>query len=397
MSSSDRDVVLQLLARTLYDGTGRPPQKDMVIEVRNGRFSRITPYAKGERPGELAEHAIVTPGLIDIQINGANDVQFNSQPTPEALRQIVIGAECGGTAWILPTFVTAPGQDYLKAMDVVRSAIAAGMPGILGLHLEGPFLNALRPGIHERPAIRKIEAADLAALSAPFPGPLLLTLAPEEAPEGAVRHMTEKGVIVFAGHSAATFADMQAAIRDGLKGATHLFNAMSQVLVREPGVAGAVLGSDRLFAGIIADGHHVHWNNVGLAIRLMPDRLCLVTDAMCTLASTRTEFVMHGETIRLVDGRLTNSDDTLAGAHVAMDESIRNVVGRGLASPELAVRMASRNPAAALGLEVDLGSILPGQIACCSTFDTAWVSTGVIRCTGPSQPSFRGATMCRPS
>lgn len=397
MRSNDRNKVLRFLARTLHDGTGGPPQKDSVVEIRNGRFSRITPFTRGEHGSDLPEHAIVTPGLIDIQINGANDVQFNDQPTVEALRQIAIGAERGGTAWILPTFVTAPGQNYLTAIDAVRAAIAAGMPGILGLHLEGPFLSSLRPGIHERQAIRRIDEADIAALSAPFPGPLLLTLAPEEAPEGAIRRLAENGVIVFAGHSEATFADMQAAFRDGLKGATHLFNAMSQILVREPGVTGSVLGSDHLFAGIIADGHHVHWNNVELAIRLMPDRLCLVTDAMCTLAGTQQEFVMHGETIRLADGRLTNSDGTLAGAHVAMDQSLRNVVERGLASPELAVRMASHNPAAALGLADDLGSILPGQVACCSTFDTAWVSTGVIRAGAHCLPPVHGGAISRAS
>lgn len=397
MSSNDRNEVLRLLARTLYDGTGGPPQKDIIVEIKDGRFSRIAPFRRGAHGGDLPDHAIVTPGLIDIQINGANDVQFNDEPTPEALRQIAVGAERGGSAWILPTFVTAPGRNFQTAIDAARAAITARVPGILGLHLEGPFLSPHRPGIHEREAIRKIDEADIAALSAPFPGPLLLTLAPEEAPEGAIRKLTENGVIVFAGHSAATFAVMQAALRDGLTGATHLFNAMSQVLGREPGVAGSVLGSDHLFAGIIADGHHVHWNNVKLAIRLMPDRLCLVTDAMCTLAGTRREFVLHGETIRLADGRLTNSDGTLAGAHVAMDQCIRNVVERGLAPPELAVRMASHNPAAALGLADQLGSIQLGQIGCCSTFDAAWTPTGVIRDAGDCLPSRCAGAMCRTS
>lgn len=370
---------MKLLARILHDGTGRPAQTDMVVEVAHGRFSRISPYDRAEHGGDLAEHPIVTPGFIDIQINGANDVQFNDTPTLEGLRLIAEGAERGGTAWILPTFITAPGRRYGEAIAVARSAIEAGMPGILGLHLEGPFLSPKRPGIHERDAIRRIEAADIAALTAPFPGPLLLTLAPEEMPDGAIRQLSESGVIVFAGHSEATFADMQGARRDGLRGATHLFNAMSQVLPREPGVVGAILGTEGLFAGIIADGHHVHWANVEMATRLMPERLCLVTDAMCTLAGRRQEFTLHGERIRLVDGRLTNLDGTLAGAHVAMDESIRNMLDRGLASPEQVVRMATRNPAAALGLADRLGSILPGQLACCTTLDAEWATTGVLR------------------
>lgn len=355
----------------------------MVIEVADGRFSRVAPYARGEHGSDLPEHPIVTPGLIDIQINGANDLQFNDAPTVEALRRIAVGAERGGTAWILPTFVTAPGRAYVEAIDAARAAIEAGVPGILGLHLEGPFLSPRRPGIHDRAAIRRMDATDVAALSAPFPGPLLLTVAAEEMPDGGIRQLAESGVIVFAGHSEATFADMQAARRDGLRGATHLFNAMSQMLPREPGLAGAVLGSDGLFAGIIADGHHVHWNKVGTAIRLMPDRLCLVTDAMCTLAGQRQEFVLHGERILLADGRLTNADGTLAGAHVAMDESIRNILDRGLASPEQAVRMATQNPAAALGMADRLGSIVPGRIACCTTFDDVWAATGIVRAPKP--------------
>lgn len=393
MNSGDAGPGGKLLARTLHDGTGRPPQRDMVIEIAQGRFRRIAPWTRAEHGTGLAEHAIVTPGLIDIQINGANDVQFSDAPTVEALSQIAIGAERGGTAWILPTFVTAMGQGYVAAMDAARAAIEAGVPGILGLHLEGPFLSPRRPGIHQREAIRRIEPADIAALTAPFPGPLLVTLAPEEAPAGTVRQLTDRGVIVFAGHSEASFADMRAAERDGLRGATHLFNAMSQVLGREPGVAGSVLGSGSLYAGIIADGHHVHWNNVALALRLMPDRLCLVTDAMCTLAGTRQEFVMHGERILLADGRLTNAGGTLAGAHVAMDESIRNILCRELAPPAQVVRTASRNPAAALGLADHLGSVLPGQIATCSTFDEGWRATGVIRCpadpTGPAKRKYQ--------
>lgn len=379
MNSNSARIPEKLLARTLHDGTGQPPRTDMVIEVADGRFSRVAPYVRGEHAADLPEHAIVTPGLIDIQINGANDVQFNDTPTVEGLRDIAIGAERGGTAWILPTFVTAPGQNYRAAIEAARAAIEAGVPGILGLHLEGPFLSPRRPGIHERDAIRKMDAADIAALSLPFPGPLLLTVAPEEAPEGGVGQLTRSGAIVFAGHSEATFADMEAARRDGLKGATHLFNAMSQMLPREPGVAGTILGSDSLFAGIIADGHHVHWNNVAMAIRLMPERLCLVTDAMCTLAGTRREFELHGERILLADGRLTNADGTLAGAHVAMDESMRNVLDRGLATPEQVVRMATGNPAAALGLTGQLGAVLPGQLACCTTFDARWAATGVLR------------------
>ncbi len=379
MPSSDRGAPRRILARTLYDGTGAEPRKDVLIEISKGIFTRIAPYRTGEAQQELEEQSIVAPGLIDIQINGANDVQFNDTPTVEGLRRIAQGAERGGTAWILPTFVTAHGRSYLKAMSAARAAIESGVPGILGLHLEGPFLNPARPGIHEKSAIRRADEADIAALTAPFPGPLLLTVAPEQMPAGTIRRLADAGVIVFAGHSEATAADMRTATENGLTGATHLYNAMSQMQAREPGVVGSVLALDRLFAGIIADGHHVHWDTIRVAAALMPDRLCLVTDAMCTLAGTRRDFVFHDEVIRLEGGRLTSTDGTLAGAHIAMDASIRNMIDQGIVSPALAIRLASLNPARALGMEATIGSVATGLAACLTTFDQEWRATGVIR------------------
>lgn len=266
----------------------------------------------------------------------------------------------------------------MAALAAIRQAIEADAPGILGLHLEGPFLSPERPGIHPREAIRQITSDDLAAMTAGFPGALLVTLAPEEAPAGAIERLARHGVIVFAGHSAATSADMAAAQGDGLSGATHLFNAMSQITVREPGVTGAVLSSDNLFAGIIVDGHHVDWANVSIAARLMPDRLCLVTDAMCTLAGSVTEFEIRGERIALSDGRLSSADGTLAGAHIAMDELIKNVIDRGIASPSQAIRMATLNPARAMRMESTLGTIREGNASGITSFDQDWNARRVI-------------------
>ncbi|WP_112323606.1 N-acetylglucosamine-6-phosphate deacetylase [Oceanibium sediminis] len=355
-----------VFARTLYDGASEEAQRDMLIGIEGGRIAFIT---SGDAAGASHFADIVTPGLIDLQINGAADVQFNDDPTVDALARIAQGAAEGGTAHILPTFITAPGRDYTQAIAAARAAIEAGVPGILGLHLEGPFLSPRRPGIHDPAAIRPMDSEDIELLTQPFPGPLLLTVAPEELPEGAAQALTRAGVILFAGHSAATATEVEQAAAEGLSGATHLFNAMSQIGPREPGVVGAVLTSERMYAGIIADGHHVAWRNVALAARLMPDRLCLVTDAMRSLAGVETSFDLHGETIHLVDGRLTNDKGTLAGAHVAMDESLRNMIAQGIASPGAAVRMASHNPAAALGLQNALGSLRVGHRASLTLFD----------------------------
>lgn len=395
MNSNKSQDSTRILARMLYDGTGAPGRPDVVVEITDGIITRVVPWQRGSTTN-IEEYPVLSPGLIDIQINGANDRQFNDSPTVEALAGMAEGAAKGGTAWILPTFITAPEHDYLAAISSARRAIETGVPGILGLHLEGPFLSPERPGIHEPGAIRRISETDLEALTAGFPGPLLLTAAPEEMPAGALQRLTQAGVIVFAGHSAASYAQMAAAEADGLRGVTHLFNAMSQITVREPGVVGAALASKRLFAGLIADGHHVHWANIGLAGRLMPDRLCLVTDAMCTLAGTRTGFSARGERISLRDGRLTSADGTLAGAHIAMDASIRNLIDHGITAPELAVRMATLNPASALKLQHSIGRVVEGMESGLTAFDRDWQAVAVwhgglgCKAAPPPRPVFPG-------
>lgn len=366
----------RIFARQLYDGDSDTALSDRLIEMEDGRIRAVTPAPRAPKDAIRAD--IVAPGFIDLQINGANDVQFNTDPSAAGLARIAEGARAGGTAHILPTFITAPGQAYLTAMDATRQAIAAGTPGILGLHLEGPFLNPARPGIHDRDAIRPMDQQDLDAITAPFPGPLLVTLAPECQRDGRIADLVRVGVIVFAGHSAATGADVEKAVEQGLSGVTHLFNAMSQMTGREPGVVGATMASDRLYAGIIADGYHVAWDNIRIAARAMPDRLCLVTDAMQTLAGKITAFNLCGTPVQLSDGRLTGETGTLAGAHVAMDTSVRNMVHQGIATPAQALRMAATHPARALGLGDDLGRVRPGFRASLTLMDDALNARGVV-------------------
>lgn len=368
-----------VFGRVLHDGVSDMPLQDMLVEIAQGRITGLRPAtAEGARQAGALMADVVAPGFIDLQINGANDTQFNFDPSVAALERIAAGARRGGTAHLLPTFITAPGQDYRRAMSAVAEAIAQGVPGILGLHLEGPFLSPARPGIHDPAAIRRMEADDLAALTAPFPGKLLLTVAPEELPPGYLAALVKAGVIVFAGHSAGSAEQITLAAAQGLRGATHLFNAMSQMTGREPGVVGAVLGSDSLFAGIIADGHHVDATNLRIAARLMPDRLCLVTDAMLTLAGTQDRFMLNGAEIRLEAGRLANAEGRLAGAHIAMDACLRHMQSAAGVSAGHALRMASTNPARALGCADGLGTLRPGGRAALSLLDRDLHSIGVV-------------------
>lgn len=351
-----------LLARRLFRGGGLPALENHILEIDAGRIAAIRPAQPADRrTGALETVDIIAPGFVDLQINGAGDRQFNDDPTVETLRVMAEAARKGGTAHILPTFITAVGQDYRHAIAAVQAAMAQGVPGILGLHLEGPFLSPHRPGIHPPDAIRPIRTDDVDLITqAAQTMPVLLTLAPEMVPDATLARLVAAGVTVFAGHSEATADQIASAEALGLRGATHLFNAMGQMTARAPGVVGAVMASDRLFAGVIADGHHVDWRSLKVACRAMPGRLFLVTDAMLTLAGRRDSFAIGARQIALRDGRLQDAQGTLAGAHLDMVGALRNLVAQCAIPLAQAIEMASGIPARAIGCHPKLGQITPG-------------------------------------
>lgn len=355
-------------AKRLFPGGGRPPERDRAVEVAGGKIVSIRPRAEVPRDATVREHEVVAPGFLDLQINGGGGVLFNDVPTVGTIATMARAARRGGTAHIMPTFITDEGAAYAAAMQAVESAIAAGVPGCLGIHLEGPFLSPKRPGIHPPQHIRPMTEADAARIAA-FPHPCLATLAPEEAEEALLQRLVANGVNVFAGHTEATAEAIARAADLGLRGVTHLWNAMSQLQGRAPGVVGAALIDERLSAGIIADGLHVHPLNLRLAAQMMGERLFLVTDAMPTLGAGTDGFDLAGVPVRLVDGRLVSPEGTLAGAHLAMDEAVRNMVRlAGVAEAE-ALDMASGRPARVLGLGTELGQLAPGFRASVTCLD----------------------------
>ena len=360
MSRPDGSGVIR--AGRLFPGGGAAPLTSQIIEYHQARITAIRPAGAADAGNPNTEQAdIVAPGFIDLQINGAGDRQFNHNPTVETLRIMAETARKGGTALILPTFITAPDQDYRRAIAATQAAIKAGVSGILGLHLEGPFLSPEKPGIHPPTAIRNITKDDINLIcQAAQSLPILLTLAPEMLLPGVLETLAKAGVRVFVGHSNASAAQITAAQEQGLRGATHLFNAMSQMTARAPGVVGAVMASQNLFAGIIADGHHVDWRSLTVACRAMPKRLFLVTDAMPTLGGVRGDFILDNRQITLHDGRLQDAHGRLAGAHIDMASCVRNVVTHCDVPLAEALDMASGIPAAALGHHPMLGRIAIG-------------------------------------
>ena len=292
---------------------------------------------------------LLLPGFIDTQVNGGGDALFNTDPSVATIARIGAAHRRHGTTGFLPTLISDDLDTVATALAAMRAAIAAGVPGVLGAHIEGPFLSRERSGIHDTGHFRRFDAAGLAVLTAPGAGRVLLTLAPEMIDPGATRALTAAGLTLSAGHTNASFAVMQAALAAGFTGITHLFNAMSPITSREPGVVGAALLSDA-WCGLIVDGRHVHPAVLRVALNSRsPDRFMLVTDAMPCVGGNRHSFVLQGKTIRVRDGACYDEDGRLAGSDLDMATAVRNSVGLLGVDLATASRMASGNPAAFLG------------------------------------------------
>ena len=344
--------------RVLVDGAWL---EGHAVLVEDGRITAVT--AADGLPADVAVDCVagsLVPGFIDTQVNGGGGVLFNDAPTVKGIAAIAAAHRRFGTTGLLPTLISDDLSVIRRAVEAVDAAIEAGVPGVLGIHIEGPFLNIERKGIHSAEKIRLLDEEGFAALIGLSRGRTLVTLAPERTSVGMVRRLVEAGVIVAAGHTNASYEQAMAAIDAGLTGVTHLFNAMSPLGSRRPGVVGAALEADGVTCGIIVDGHHVSPTTLRLALRCKPrDRVMLVTDAMPSVGGEASEFVLQGNRILVRDDLVTDEAGTLAGSNLDMAGAVRNAISMlGLALPE-AVAMASGVPAAFLGL-ADLGRIAPG-------------------------------------
>ncbi|MBX6323581.1 MAG: N-acetylglucosamine-6-phosphate deacetylase [Rhodospirillaceae bacterium] len=304
---------------------------------------------------------ILAPGFIDVQVNGGGGALFNDAPTVDCIRTIGLAHRRFGTTGFLPTLITDTRQKMAAAVAAVLEAMAGGVPGVLGLHFEGPFLNPERRGVHDAALIRSPEEADLALMTGLEAGRTVVTLAPERVPPAVVARLAGAGVLVCAGHTAADHAMVRAALAAGLAGFTHLFNAMPPLAARAPGPVGAALEDGTSFIGLIADLVHVAAPVLRVAIAAKGHgRVMLVTDAMPTVGSAADRFTLQGQEVTRRDGRLTTADGTLAGSDLDMATAVRNLVQRVGVPLEQALAMASRVPASFLRLDGELGRIAPG-------------------------------------
>ena len=339
---------------------------EAAVLVRDGRIVGVG--SAGEVPASwpqtrLPAGAFVAPGFIDLQVNGGGGVLLNDQPTVVGMRAIARAHRRYGTTACLPTLITDTREQLRTAIAAARSI--AGQDGVLGLHLEGPFISPRRAGVHRPDRIAKPDTSDLAELcELAGAGRSLVTLAPECVPDGFVRKLASSGVRVSIGHSEASAAVAMQAVSDGATGVTHLFNAMRALSARDPGIIGVALAEDRLTAGLIVDGFHIDPVSVRAAFAAKgSNRIALVTDAMPTVGTSLDRFELVGRTIRLVNGRLSTEEGTLAGAHLDMASAVRNAVSLAHIPLDHALRAASLTPARFLGLDNERGILIPGARA----------------------------------
>jgi N-acetylglucosamine-6-phosphate deacetylase len=361
--------------------TGEQMLDGHAVLVEAGRIASVLPLAEIAPDAERRALAggLLAPGFIDAQVNGGGGVLFNESPDPPAVARIAAAHADHGSTALLPTFITDQPEAMASAIAAVRTALAEEVPGVVGIHLEGPFLATSRKGAHDPSLIRPMTEADVETVLSSGLETVLLTLAPENASPRLIRRLTEGGVIVSLGHTDASYETAMAAADAGARGITHLFNAMSQLQHRSPGVVGAALDHGGLWCGIIADGHHVHPAALGSALRAKrgPGRLFLVTDAMPTAGHDGDVFYLNGRKVTRRGGVLTLEDGTLAGSDLTMDAALAYAVGHLGVSLEEALRMASLYPAQFLGLDRSRGRIAPGHRADLVHLDDSLKTAGV--------------------
>lgn len=309
------------------------------------------------------------PGFIDTQVNGGGGVLFNDRPSVDTIAAIGAAHAAYGTTGFLPTLISDDLAVIDAAMRAVEDAIEQRVPGVLGIHIEGPFIAEARKGIHNPAKFRRLTSDSIALLTGLRLGRTMVTLAPEMCGTGDIAALAAAGVIVSAGHTDADHATMRAALEAGVTGFTHLFNAMSPMLHRAPGVVGAALDDQASYCGLIADGHHIDPAVLRIAVRARPiDRFMLVTDAMPTVGSSTKAFTLNGVRIEVRDGVCVAPDGTLAGCDLDMASAVRNVMAMTGVDIAAASAMASRAPAQFLRLGHATGTIAPGRPA-----DLVWL------------------------
>ena len=349
-----------LIADQVFDGENF--HQNLPITIKNGQ---IIGFELSDDAEQIKVSGTIVPGFIDVQVNGGGGVLFNSQPNSEAIAAICKAHNAFGTTAMLPTLITDDINVMSKAADAIAEAISSRSAGILGVHFEGPHLSVPKKGVHPKQYIRALSDAEFAIYARNDLGIKAITLAPENVAPEVIAQLVEAGVKVFIGHTNADYDTVVKAIEAGATGFTHLYNAMSPLDSRSPGVVGAAIDSETTWCGLIVDGHHVHPATARIALKAKPKgKVMLVTDAMppvgmpdgSTFELFGLDVVRNGDRINAVTGEL-------AGCVLDMASAVRNTVTTLNQPLEEALRMASLYPAQFLGLDASVGRIAQGYRA----------------------------------
>jgi N-acetylglucosamine-6-phosphate deacetylase len=355
------------IGATIFDG--QLLHKNSALLVNEDRIEGIIAVNNIGRDYKCVQldGGMLTAGFIDLQVNGGGGVLLNQNPSFEGLQTICKAHLPFGTTALLPTLITDTAEITERAIEAAIEAETSNLPGFLGLHLEGPHLSTLKKGAHSPQLIRRMTDKDIGILCEAKRNisNLLITLAPETVDSDQIRQLAACGIHLSLGHSAATALEAKQAFKSGVSSVTHLFNAMSPLTHREPGIVGAALNTNDIYCGLIADGYHVNSDAINIALKMKTGKgkLFLVTDAMSTIGTVQTEFELNGRTVKRQDGRLTLTDGTLAGADLDMISAVRFMIESTNCEKQEALRMASSHPAEYLNVAQEYGQLIHNAYA----------------------------------
>ncbi|OLQ88176.1 N-acetylglucosamine-6-phosphate deacetylase [Vibrio panuliri] len=370
-------VMKAISAPRLFDG--EQYRYDAALVWKDGHIHAVMPIS--ELPKDIEhqhyDEGVIAPGFIDIQVNGGGDVMFNNDISSSAIETICQAHRKYGTAYLLPTLISSTPEKIAKALSTAEQAVNEKIAGMLGVHIEGPWLNEAKKGAHDAALFYSPTVDDLSQFPWPHNAKVLITAATEKMSLEALRYLQQVGAIISCGHSNATVEQLSNDKLAEVNGFTHLFNAMSPFEGREPGVVGTALSSDHAWCSIITDGIHVHPNSFLLAHRAKPQgKLLIVTDAMATVGSKTNRFELDGQIIEVIDNKLVNAEGSLAGAHIGMDQSVANVIRWGIEESE-ALKMASTYPALAMKAN-DIGKLASGYRAAATVLNADYQTQAVL-------------------
>ncbi|UPR48247.1 N-acetylglucosamine-6-phosphate deacetylase [Vibrio cyclitrophicus] len=351
--------------------TGSDVLTDHAVVIENELIKKVCPISELPEGIEVRDldSANLSPGFIDLQLNGCGGVMLNDEITAETMQIMHKANLKSGCTSFLPTLITSSDEDMRAVITAAREYHNQYQNQSLGLHLEGPYLNVAKKGIHSVDHIRKSDSEMIELICENRDLVAKVTLAPELNDPEHIERLHKAGVVVSIGHTNATYAEARQGFESGITFATHLFNAMTPMVGREPGVVGAIYDTPEVYAGIIADGFHVDYANIRIAHKIKGEKLVLVTDATAPAGADMEYFIFVGKKVYYRDGKCVDENGTLGGSALTMIEAVQNTVEHAGIALDEALRMATLYPATAIGVESKLGRIKKGMVANLAVFD----------------------------